>query len=96
MRREQDYAPDCDEARITSSQTIIEPPSLAEGTTEVDKMRHRLKTKAGMSIYAKRKCTVEPVIGIVKSVLGFRQFLLRGLENVNGEWNLVALAGNMK
>lgn len=45
-------------------------------------------------MYAKRKCTVEPVIGIIKSVLGFRQFLLRGLENVHGEWNLVALAWN--
>ena len=75
---------------------FIEPAPLAEGATEVDKMRHRLKTKAGREIYAKRKCTVEPVIGIIKSVLGFRQFMLRGLENVNGEWNLVALAWNMK
>lgn len=73
-----------------------EPPPLAEDADEVDQMRHRLKTKQGKEIYAKRKSTVEPVIGIIKSVLGFRQFLLRGLENVNGEWNLVALAWNLK
>jgi len=75
---------------------FTEPPPLAEGATEVEKMRHLLKTKQGKETYAKRKSTVEPVIGIVKSVLGFRQFLLRGLENVNGEWNLVALAWNVK
>lgn len=72
---------------------FTEPPPLPVGATEVEKMRHMLKTKQGKAIYAKRKSTVEPVIGIVKSVLGFRQFLLRGLENVNGEWNLVALGG---
>ncbi|MEK7759255.1 MAG: IS1182 family transposase [Pseudomonadota bacterium] len=72
------------------------PPPLESGATAVEAMRHRLKTKDGRALYAKRKCTVEPVIGIVKSVLGFRQFLLRGLENVQGEWNLVALAWNLK
>jgi len=75
---------------------FTEPPPLEAGATAVEAMRHRLKTKAGRALYAKRKCTVEPVIGIVKSVLGFRQFLLRGLENVQGEWNLVALAWNLK
>ncbi len=75
---------------------FTEPPLLAEGATTVERMRHDLKTKAGRAIYAKRKCTVEPVIGIVKSVLGFRQFLLRGLENVQGELNLVAMAWNLK
>jgi hypothetical protein len=69
---------------------------LAEGATEVEQMRHRLKTKDGRATYAKRKSTVEPVIGCIKSVLGFRQFLLRGLENVKGEWNLVALGWNLK
>ena len=62
----------------------------------MEHMRHLLKTKAGRAIYAQRKCTVEPVIGIIKSVLGFRQFLLRGLDNVRGEWNLVTMAYNMK
>lgn len=75
---------------------FTEPSPLPADATEVEKMRHLLKTKQGKEIYAKRKSTVEPVIGIVKSALGFRQFLLRGLENVNGEWNLVALGWNLK
>ena len=72
------------------------PPPLEKDTTEVEKMRHLLRTMAGRALYAKRKCTVEPVIGIIKSVLGFRQFSLRGLENVKGELNLVAMAWNLK
>lgn len=75
---------------------FTEPSPLAEGATEVEVMRHALKTKAGRAIYAERKCTVEPVIGCVKSVLGFRQFMLRGLENAKGELNLVAMAWNLK
>lgn len=58
----------------------------------MERMRYQLQTKAGRAIYAQRKCTVEPVIGIVKSVMGFRQFSLRGLENVKGELKLVAMA----
>ena len=54
-----------------------EPPPLAVDATEVEIMRHALQTKAGRALYAQRKCTVEPVIGIIKSVLGFRQFMLR-------------------
>jgi hypothetical protein len=75
---------------------FTEPPPLSAGAAEVEVMRHALKTKAGRAIYAQRKCTVEPVIGIVKSVLGFRQFMLRGLENAKGELNWVAMAWNMK
>ena len=59
-------------------------------------MKHRLQTAAGKALYALRKSTVEPVIGIIKSVMGFRQFSLRGLAKVTGEWNLVCLAYNMK
>jgi hypothetical protein len=59
-------------------------------------MAYKLKTKAGRKRYALRKQTVEPVFGIIKSVIGFRQFLLRGLEKVKGEWNLVCLAWNLK
>ena len=55
-------------------------------------MTHRLATQAGRAAYALRKQTVEPVFGIIKSVLGFRQFSLRGLRKVTGEWNLVCLA----
>lgn len=75
---------------------FIEPAPLAEGATAVEKMRHALKTQDGRRIYAQRKCTVEPVIGILKSILGFRQFLLRGLDNVKGELDLVALGWNLK
>ena len=59
-------------------------------------MSHRLRTAAGKAKYALRKQTVEPVFGIIKSVLGFRQFLLRGLAKASLEWTLVALAYNFK
>jgi hypothetical protein len=49
-------------------------------------MKHRLKTEAGKQFYAKRKSTVEPVFGIIKEVMGFRRFMLRGFEAVTGEW----------
>lgn len=60
------------------------------------RMRHRLKTPSGKALYAKRKSTVEPVFGIIKEVMGFRQFLLRTLEAVAGEWTLVCIAYNLK
>lgn len=59
-------------------------------------MRAKLKEQAGKEIYAKRKHTVEPVFGIIKSVLGFRQFHLRGKRKVQTEWKLVCLAYNLK
>jgi transposase len=73
-----------------------EAEALPIEATPLEKMKHRLKTKAGRAIYALRKQTVEPVFGIIKSVMGFRQFLLRGLDKVRGEWNLVCLAWNLK
>jgi transposase len=60
------------------------------------KMAYKLHTEIGRAIYRLRKCTVEPVIGIIKEVLGFRQFSLRGLEAVRGEWGLVCLAFDLK
>lgn len=78
------------------SERFSEPEPLAENASPVEKMKHKLKTKAGKAIYAKRKQTVEPVFGIIKSVMGFRQFLLRGLEKVRTEWSLVCLAWNLK
>ncbi len=75
---------------------FTEPAQLKKDATEVEKMRHLLLTMAGRALYAKRKCTVEPVFGIIKAILGFRQFSLRGLENVKGELNLVAMAWNLK
>lgn len=62
----------------------------------VEKMAWRLKTKAGRALYAVRKSTVEPVFGIIKNVMGFRQFSMRGLEHVTGEWTLVSIAWNLK
>ena len=73
-----------------------EPAPLPENAGTAQAMSHRLKTKAGRALYALRKQTVEPVFGIIKSVMGFRQFLLRGLDKVRGEWSLVCLAWNLK
>jgi hypothetical protein len=69
---------------------------LPEDADLVTTMKHRLKTLEGKRIYAKRKSTVETVFGIIKAVIGFRQFLLRSLESVNGEWNVVCIAYNLK
>jgi transposase len=71
-------------------------PPLSADSSEVEKMKHRLKTPEGRALYAKRKATIETVFGIIKSVLGFRQFLLRGLKAVSGEWTLVSMAWNLK
>ena len=67
-----------------------------EPVTSVEEMRWRLKTSEGKSLYAKRKSTVEPVFGVIKHVMGFRQFLMRGAEAVRGEWNLVCIGYNLK
>ena len=71
-------------------------PPAPENPTPVEAMAHRLKTPEGRKVYALRKQTPEPVFGIIKAVLGFRQFSLRGLDKVRGEWNLVTMAWNMK
>jgi transposase len=71
-------------------------PPVPDDPTPVEAMAHRLKTPEGRKLYAQRKHIPEPVFGIITSVLGFRQFLLRGLDNVRGEWNLVTLAWNLK
>jgi transposase len=73
-----------------------EPAPLPDDANAVDTMKHRLKTQSGKAVYATRKSTIEPVFGIIKSVMGFRQFLLRGLDAVKGEWNLVCIAFNLK
>jgi transposase len=72
------------------------PPPAPENPTPVEAMAHRLQTPEGKKLYALRKQTPEPVFGIIKSVLGFRQFLLRGLDNVRGEWSIVTMAWNIK
>jgi transposase len=73
-----------------------EPEPLVANASLMQAMIHRLKTQAGRGIYRLRKQTVEPVFGIIKSVMGFRQFSLRGLQRVQGEWSLVCLAWNLK
>ena len=82
--------------RYKLQERFEEPPALSDGASVVDQMKHKLKTPAGRAIYAKRKSTVEPVFGVIKAVMGFRQFLLRGLESVRGEWTLVCMAWNLK
>jgi transposase len=59
-------------------------------------MRYRLRTPVGRAIYARRKCTVEPVIGNLKRSMGFRQFLLRGFEKVSAEWTLACASWNLR
>jgi transposase len=83
--RRYDYRPP---DKLKPPKKIIDPVLLA--------MADKLKTPEGRKIYRQRACTVEPVFGIIKAALGFRQFLLRGLEKVTGEWNLVCLAYNLK
>jgi transposase len=78
------------------SERFTEPPALQADATSMQAMTHRLATLAGKAAYAIRKQTVEPVFGIIKSVMGFRRFSLRGLRKVTGEWNLVCLAWNVK
>ena len=71
-------------------------PLPPEKPTPVEAMAHRLKTREGRKLYALRKQIPEPVFGIIKSVMGFQQFLLRGIDKVRGEWSLVTMAWNMK
>jgi hypothetical protein len=78
------------------SERFAPAPEPPKDPTPVEKMAHRLKTPEGRALYALRKQTPEPVFGIIKSVLGFRQFSLRGLEKVRGEWSLVTMAWNLK
>jgi hypothetical protein len=70
-------------------------PPCEDASSQV-KMAYKLRTALGKAIYGARKCTVEPVIGIIKEVLGFRQFSLRGVQAAAGEWCLVCLAFNLK
>ena len=68
---------------------------LPKAATRVDRMRRKLKTKVGKAVYAARKAIVEPVFGQIKQARGFRQFLLRGIDKVRGEWALVCLTHNI-
>ena len=87
-RRDQHYTPWLDR--------LIEPPSINETASPVDRMAHRLRTQEGRALYGLRKQTVEPVFGIIKSAMRFRQFMLRGLAKAKSEWNLIAMAWNVR
>jgi transposase len=84
--RKYDYRPRKQSERPTK---VIKDPRLL-------KMREKLRTKEGKALYAKRNHTVETAFGIIKAVMGFRGFMLRGLEKVSGEWSLVCLSYNLK
>ena len=71
-------------------------PEAPVDPTPVEAMAHRLKTPEGRDLYALRKQTPEPVFSVIKSVLGFRQFSMRGLDKARGEWSLVTMAWNLK
>ena len=78
------------------TERFSEPLPIPDDADAVTRLKHRLKTVAGKAVYAARKSTVEPVFGIIKSVLGFRSFLLRGFELVQGEWTLALIGWNLK
>jgi transposase len=73
-----------------------EPTAPGPGATAKELMAHRLKTTLGQALYRLRKQTVEPVFGIIKEVMGFRRFMLRGRAKVESEWTLVCVSYNLK
>jgi len=99
----------CEEASITPyislgkekhNQTLEErfkeSEALPKDPTVVEKLHHRLQTIEGKAIYSQRKYKIEPIFGVIKHVMGFRQFMLRGFEKAQGEWNLICIAYNLK
>jgi hypothetical protein len=99
----------CEEARIEPYVAVAKddhhpdlrerftgPLPLKANATPMQKMAHKLKTELGRMLYALRKQSVEPVFGFIKSVMSFRQCLLRGLAKAKGEWTLVCQAWNLK
>ena len=80
----------------TLEERFVKVPEAPKNADSVAAMAHRMKTEAGKKFYAQRKSTVEPVFGIIKEVMGFRRFMLRGLNAVQGEWVLVCMAFNLK
>jgi transposase len=76
---------------------LCDPDSpVPEDLTPKERMARKLRTKQGRETYAKRKGMIEPIFGQIKQVRGFRQFLLRGLEKMRGEWRLICLTHNLK
>ncbi len=71
-------------------------PELSESADALERLNHRLATPEGKELYAKRKTSVEPVFGVMKQAMRFRQFLLRGVDGARGEWNILSMAFNLK
>jgi hypothetical protein len=69
---------------------------IPRGLSPKERMARKLRTKRGKAVYARRKAIVEPVFGQLKRVMGFRQFLLRGLKQMRGEWRLACLGYNLR
>jgi hypothetical protein len=80
----------------TLAERFAAAPEVPDDPTPVEAMKHRLATPEGKKLYGLRKQTPEPVFGIIKTVLGFRHFSMRGLDKARGEWNLVTMARNIK
>lgn len=81
---------------VTDLEKQPDPEPPPEDASMKEKMKQRLETKEGRALYNLRKQTVEPVFGIIKEVLGFRRFSMRGLEKAGTEWTLVCLSYNLK
>ena len=69
---------------------------LRPGDDPMLRLHHRLATPQAKALYAKRKTTSEPVFGVIKHAMGLRQFLMRGLAAVSGEWQLASIAWNLR
>jgi hypothetical protein len=78
------------------SERFADMPRPPKKPTPVEAMAYRLKTAAGRDLYALRKQIPEPVSGLIRSVMGFRQFMPRGIDRVRGEWSLVTMAWNIR
>lgn len=98
---DEDVTPWFSQGRQKHNQPLLErfapePEPLAQDASSLAAMGHRMQTRAGKKLYGLRKCTVETVIGIIKHVLGFRSFSLRGLDLAGAEWSIVCSAWNLK
>ena len=78
------------------SDLLSQEPEIPNNPTASEALSYRMATKAGKAFYALRKTKIEPTFGIIKNVMGFRCFSLKGLESVTGEWNLVCIAYTLK
>lgn len=80
----------------TLEERFKEDEPLPENPTAIERLQHRLQTAEGKALYSQRKYKIEPLFGVIKQVMGFRQFMLRGFEKAQGEWTLICIAYNLK